>query len=243
MLLRVSIDSPNVKAPDEAALSAVCNWTTVGILKLVVPYFVSPSWMLSAVSPQAGWVNSSCFICFGRNAQSDAITLWILYPSPSRVRHLCSVYLPEDLLHHHSCHHYPRHCRNMRGHSNYHRWHSPSSQVMSQALWLAILHFQHFSYLLPSAWLLSLCLQLTYLPQRSLYPHNPRPISLLLLLCNHTVLTLIRVWQDPDIPSTSGQAGLLAELPPRYPSHFSFSSSLEKCMSCHFPTARFFLYR
>jgi hypothetical protein len=42
-----------------------------------------------------------------------------------------------------------------------------------------------------------------------------------LLLFNHTVLTIITVCQDPVIPSASGRAGKMAELPPRY-----FSSPL-----------------
>jgi len=48
--------------------------------------------------------------------------------------------------------------------------------MLIQAWWLSILPFQHFSYHPAPGWLLSLPLQLAFLPQQSLFPHNPQSI-------------------------------------------------------------------
>jgi len=50
--------------------------------------------------------------------------------------------------------------------------------MLFQALWLSIVHFQHYPYVPALALSLSLRLELAVLPLRSLAPHNPRSISL-----------------------------------------------------------------
>jgi len=59
--------SPNVVGDGVAAVVSGCGLTTAGILNSAIPYFISLSQKWSAVSPNPGCVNSSCFICLCRN--------------------------------------------------------------------------------------------------------------------------------------------------------------------------------
>jgi len=62
--------------------------------------------------------------------------------------------------------------------------------MLFQALWLSIVHFQHYPYVPALALSLSLHLELAVLPLQSLTPHNPRSISLS-LRCIKSVFPVI----------------------------------------------------
>jgi len=130
------------------------------------------------------------------NTPCDAVLFCRLCPSPSQVHYFRSACPAHDLLHHHHCLCHPPNYRNLQDCSDSLRWHSTSPQMLFQALWLSILPFRHFSYLPAAASLLSLRLPITFLPERSLYPHNPRsiPPSLGCLRCVFLGVSLPQVW-------------------------------------------------
>jgi len=189
-LSRVSISSPNVVGANEVHLllfDVECQ--PEPSIQSCCPSYLShgssqphlPSLVESILQGSSASV---------KNIPCDTLPVWKFCPSPNWVCHHRSACPAQDVDHHHPRLPHSPHCRNMQDRSDYFQWHSTSPQMLFQALWLSILPFQHFSYLPAPAQSLSLHLQLALLPQRSLYPHNPRSISPS-LHCLQTVFHLI----------------------------------------------------
>jgi len=132
-------------------------------------------------SRQAASASAEIFACAN-------VPLWILCSPPSWVLQQWSACHVRYLHHpHHAC---PSHCPILHDHTNWLRYSSSRPQTFHCALWLSLWYCQHFLFLPAPAELLSLRLELAFMPQLSLGHHNLWFISLS-LCCMETAFFIL----------------------------------------------------